>query len=92
MDAKDFLYTKISKSGSEPITESDIAYFQFIEKIDEKTVISAINELLLQHKIVKFYYDTKTKMTDEYPSKYSVVAYRPYYSISDNFLNDLMNM
>lgn len=90
MDAKEFLYTKIAKSGSKPITEDDIAYFQFVEKLDEKVVISAINELLSQHKIVKLYYDKKSKIADQIPSKYSVVAYRPYIEISDSFLEDLL--
>ena len=92
MDAKKFLYAKIAKSGSKPITEDDIEYFKFIEKLDDIVVMSAINELLSQHKIIKLYYDTKSKIADNVPSKNSVIAYRPYYNISSNSFNDLMNI
>lgn len=89
MDAKEFLYTQIAKSGSKPITEDDIAYFKFIEKLDDNVVISAINELLSQHKIVKFYYDKKTKIANGIPSSDSIIAYRPYFEISSTFTEDL---
>lgn len=89
MNVEAFLYNKIAKSGSKPITDDDISYYRLSERFDKDEVEKAIEKLKITKKIIIVYYDKVERIASKYPTSRSIIAYRKTPIVDKNFISEL---